>query len=72
MGLELVTIWGGGYRKYGVPNFRLLIIRIVLCRVLYLGPPIFGNSGYGVLTWIRLQLLVLTVLTVVLRIWLGV
>ena len=29
--------------NWGVPYFEVLIIRILLFRVLYQGPPIFGN-----------------------------
>ena len=32
------------FPKLGVPYFGVLIIRIVLFRVLYWGPLIFGNS----------------------------
>ena len=34
----------GSFRKLGVPYFGVLIIRILLFRVLYEGPQIFGNS----------------------------
>ena len=34
----------------GLPYFGVLIIRILLCRVLYLGPPIFGNAHMAIAT----------------------
>ena len=41
---ELLDLLYGSFRRLGVPYFGVLIVRILLFRVLYLRPPIFGNS----------------------------
>ena len=45
--IQIQTNFFGSFRKLGVPYFGVLIIRILLFRVLYLGSPIFGNSLFG-------------------------
>ena len=39
-----MVLGDGSFRKFGVHYLGVLIIRILLFRVLYWGPPIFGNS----------------------------
>ena len=40
----MITLPHWGFRKLGVPYFGVVIIRILLFRVLHLGPVFFGNS----------------------------
>ena len=45
-----------GFRKFVVPYFGVLTMRILLFRVLYSGPPIFGNSHLSGVTGLCLGL----------------
>ena len=47
---QIIGLRFGSFRNLGVPYFGVLILRILLFRVLFLGSPIFGNSHLTVTT----------------------
>ena len=46
------------FPNFRVPYFGVLIIRILLFRVLYQGPPIFGNPAMADIPWGYLESLI--------------